>query len=245
MVILATLAATTVRALRALRSRRVAEIRWHADFEDLPEDCRRCRHAMTGVAPGRLCENAFDCRHCAGHARFAALEKENAGDTFGLTCPANRYYHRGHTWVEPQADGTLLVGLDDLAARLIGDSAEAVLPAPGEPIESNAAAWRIRTQGSEVRFLSPVDGEVVETNNGRGGWFLRLRPTGTVNLRHLLQGSELRAWLQFEIERLQWFLAPPETGPTLADGGDIVDDLPKAQPQANWDSIYGALFLEP
>ncbi len=57
------------RAWGAARGGRVPALAWHADFADLPASARACRHQLTGEAPGRVCENAFDCRRCCSCSR--------------------------------------------------------------------------------------------------------------------------------------------------------------------------------
>jgi DNA mismatch repair protein MutS len=37
----------------------------------------------------------------------------------------------------------------------------------------------------------------------------------------------------------------PEPPLTLADGGVMVEDVPAAQPKADWDAVWGRVFLEP
>jgi len=68
------------RARRDLASGRAESIRWAADFGDLAATDRRCRHALTGEAPGRICPNAFECRNCTNHARFRQAERGEAPD---------------------------------------------------------------------------------------------------------------------------------------------------------------------
>ncbi len=55
----------------------------------------------------------------------------------------------------------------------------------------------------------------------------------------------MEAWITGEVERLQSFFADRALGPTLADAGALVDDLPKAQPDADWSEIYSSMFLQP
>lgn len=245
-VILSSLTVAAARYLRAWRERRAAAIRWHAEFEELPPAERLCRHALTGIAPGRLCERGFDCRTCAEHPALAAREEQRVvAVPNGIDYSPDRYYHRGHAWVEPQADGTVLVGMDELAERLAGPAATVELPPPGAVLDTHSVAWQVQREGAVARVLAPISGRVEETGSREQGWLLRIRPLGKLDLRHLLHGPEVAAWFQSELERLQGLLAPAAVGPTLADGGLLVDDLPTAQPEADWDHIYSAMFLRP
>ena len=69
-----TVISAVVRARGALWRRKVEEIRWHADFHDLPARDRACRHVLTGEFKQRECPNAFDCRECETHAKLIAKQ---------------------------------------------------------------------------------------------------------------------------------------------------------------------------
>jgi glycine cleavage system H protein len=251
----ATLALALWRARRDLRERRAAAIAWHGDFEEMEPAARACRHQLTGAAPGRTCPNAFDCRHCADHPRYAALEPVSDGHgtaaaagaeaRFGFDLPLDRLYHRGHTWVRPEPDGTLVVGLDDFARRLFGTPDSVELPAVGERIELGGSAARVTTRGREVRVLAPVDGTVVAAESDGAGFTLRVDPGGPADVRHLLAGNEVAAWALRELERVQQALGPRTLGPALADGGELVRDLGAALPAADYEALLGQMLLEP
>ena len=168
-------------------------------------------------------------------------------DLFGMAFPLDRFYHRGHAWAHPEPDGTVTVGLDELGSRLFGTPDAVELPRPGAHVEANGTAFRVHKRDANVRVLSPVDGEVVETGGADRGWYLRVRPTATGEpaFRHLLRGAEIQPWLLREMERLQLVLAAPDGAPSLADGGVPVADIAASYPKADWDAVCGEMFLEP
>jgi len=246
--------ATTVgnamwRSRRALRQHTIDELRWSSDFHELSAADRACRHVITGEFRSRECPNAFDCRKCETHARLIANQAPPfAGDEeeiFGMAFPLDRFYHRGHTWVRREPDGTVTIGLDELGRRLIGAPDALQLPAPGTHLSVNGAAFRLKKRDADVRVLSPLDGEVIET--GTGEWLLRLRPDRLDEqaFRHLLCGSEVRPWLMRELERLQLALTAEGATASLADGGIPVTDIAACYPKMNWDAVCGEMFLEP
>jgi hypothetical protein len=254
--VLATVAATLIAAVRrswrAVAAHQVEQIGWREDFHDLPARDRVCRHAITGEISCRECPHAFDCRECETHAKLIALHPLAAPDRaeedlFGLEFPLDRYYHRGHTWARPEADGTVTVGLDDLGSRLLGKPDAVELPQPGAFLEVNGTAFRAQKRGADVRVLSPVDGEVVETGGPGRGWYLKVRPweTGERAFRHLLRGPEIRPWVLREMERLHLALAVPAGNFSLPDGGVAVADIAASYPEADWDAVCGEMFLEP
>jgi hypothetical protein len=204
---------------------------------------------LTGEFKSRECPHSFDCRECETHARLIEGRPVAAGEEeeiFGMSFPLDRMYHRGHTWVRRENDGSVTVGLDDLGSRLVGTPDAVSLPPAGSRVEVNGTAFRIRKRDADVRVLSPVDGEVIETGGPDRSWYLKVRPAalGEPSFRHLLRGAEIRPWLMRELERLQLTLSEEGAGATLADGGVLVDDMSKACPHTDWDAVCGEMFLE-
>lgn len=253
LIVFSTIVIATVRAIRDIRRGHVDTLRWHADFEDLPEAARRCRHELTGEVAHRACHNSFDCSRCEAHPKFVAAAQAQGllstqpckSPVAGFDLPDDRLYHRGHTWVRDEGDGTLTIGLDDLATRLTGVPDVVTLPGPGARLVTNGIAWRARKNGVEARVLAPVDGEVLETGGAAQGWYLKVRPAEGASLAHLLEPREARAWLLREFERLQLAMSAPEMVPTLADGGMPVDDMSAVIPKEKLDQLCAMVFMEP
>jgi len=247
----ATVIVSLLRTYRAMQANHAETIRWESEFHDLPISARKCRHEFTGEFKQRTCENGFDCRNCVTHAKLIQNKSTNTDaieapiQVYGFSMPADRLYHRGHTWVKSDASATYTIGLDDFATRLLGTPDGIELPKVGTQLQVNGTAWNFKKGTSAMRILSPLDGEVVATSDGSEGWYLKIRPQTTeVNKKHLLCDHEVSAWLLREYEQLQYKLADPKVGITLADGGTPVQDFIKAYPDKNWDGILGDVFLE-
>ena len=245
--ILTAVAVTLVRI--GLRTRetiargKAASMLWHEEFEELPASARGCRHAMTGELPGRTCPRAFDCKGCETHAKLVAEGKMPApADAAGFDVPTDRLYHRGHAWLKPLEDGTVAIGLDDLASRLVGRPDAVVLPAVGSTLSDNGPALRLRAGKARVRLASPVTGKVVEHGSLSSDFLLRVAPDGPLDTRALLTPREAAAYFSRELDRLQ--LALSGSVPALADGGLPVEDLSKAIPEADRDRVLGEMLLE-
>jgi hypothetical protein len=249
-VVASTVISAAFRSRRAIAAERVEQIAWHSDFHDLPAADRVCRHALTGELKGRECHNSIDCGHCETHAKLLE-SRPPAGaaggdeEIFGMAFPLDRLYHRGHTWARPESDGTVTVGIDELGSRLLGVLGAVDLPRPGVRVHANGTAFRVHKRDADVRLLSPVDGEVVETGGPGRGWYLRVKLAGDAGFGHLLSGAEVKPWLTREIERLQLALSEEGAAPTLADGGVLVEDIGAGYPEADWDAVRGKMFLEP
>jgi glycine cleavage system H protein len=248
-IVATTLVNAALRTRRDLQARQVERIRWDSDFHDLPARDRVCRHVLTGEFSSRECPNSFDCRQCETHARLLQPSPPQPGaeeEIFGMSFPLDRLYHRGHAWARSEEDGTVTVGLDDLGSRLLGTPDAVLLPPNGSQVQVNGTAFHLCKLGADVRVLSPVDGEVIETGDAESGWYLRVRPaaSGEPAFRHLLRGAEVRPWMIREMERLQLTLSA-EGAPTLADGGVPVADLSASVPRADWDAVCTEMFLQP
>jgi glycine cleavage system H lipoate-binding protein len=240
--------AAMARARRDVRTRRTGRIRWRANFEELPARDRVCRHVLTGEFRSRWCLHAFDCRECGTHAKLVAARPkdeshESAVELFGLCFPLDRFYHRGHTWARPEADGTMTVGIDDLGRRLLAAADAVDLPEPGTRVQASETAFCMRSGGTWTRIPCPIDGEVLERGGPGDGWLLRVRPEPR-NDAHLLRGAEVRPWLLREMERLHVLLTADGAALTLPDGGLLVDDLQASCPAADWETIRGEMFLD-
>jgi glycine cleavage system H lipoate-binding protein len=243
-----------LRSHKVFKAQKHEEVLWEANFEDLPQDVRTCRHVIDGLFERRTCNNRFDCRDCETHAKLieetaqrdvAALPKAEP-QAFGLEMPLDRLYHRGHTWAKPETDGSITIGLDDMGARLIGMPDKVVLPSVGTHVKANGTGWRIKKNKINLRILSPVDGEVIETGGPDKGWYLRVKPTNgaAVNMRHLLQGAEVSPWIAHEVGRLKVALASKEADQDFVAASASGEDLFQCYPETDWDAVLGNMFLE-
>lgn len=242
--ILATIASAAWRTASDFRGHRVSELCWRHNFAELPENERRCRHELAGRVPSRVCDNAFDCCRCPRCAELAALPPSAPSQNVGIRYSDQLLYHRGHTWVRPEADGSLTVGLDEFAQHLIGHPDFIELPSRNSEIERDGMAWRMIKNGHEIRVRAPIDGSVVAIGGDDEGWYLQLRPRAPADLRHLLRGAEVSGWLSGELDRLQLQFSSPDAVPCLADGGSLMPELMDAMPKANWDTVLASTFLD-
>ncbi len=246
--ILVTVASAAWRTSRDFRSHRAIDLWWRSQFAELPATDRRCRHELAGRVLSRTCDNAFDCRHCEKYPQFAVLPATGNVGSAGLDYADDRYYHRGHTWVKPAEDGTVTVGLDELAAHLVGTPDSVSLTDVGRELEVNETAWSMKKNGREIEVRAPIEGTIIDVGGAKQGWYLKIRPRLDVRepatLRHLLRGPEVHGWLSRELERLQLQLRVPNTVPALADGGVLMPDLMNAVPKADWDTVLADTFLQ-
>ncbi|MFA6455309.1 MAG: hypothetical protein WCW40_00705 [Bacteroidota bacterium] len=247
-----TIVSTVIIALRrtqhADQQHNTEAIQWHSDFEDLPPSMKVCRHELSGDVKHRVCDHEFDCRSCKLHPVLSGRQAKTPllqFEVYGFTMPPYRLYHRGHTWVQREDDGTFKIGIDDFGTRIIGKPYSIELPPIGSRLFVNGKGMLVKKPNTNIRILSPIDGEVIEHGDAEKGWYLKIKANNPENATsHLLKGNEVPNWILREMERLQTSFATSGVGATLADGGELVPDFHRHFPKADWDSVLGQMFLE-
>ncbi|MFT3913482.1 MAG: glycine cleavage system protein H [Anaeromyxobacteraceae bacterium] len=156
--------------------------------------------------------------------------------------PAGAWLHPGHTWARLEADGTVAVGLDDLARRLVAAEKTAA-PHVGAHVVQGEAAIDLSTAGKSVSALSPVDGTVVAVNAKPGAdWLFKVKPSRlTANFRQLYSGPAAKKLMDDAAELLA-LRADPEMAMVLQDGGTPVHGLASALAGDDWDVLARELL---
>jgi glycine cleavage system H protein len=175
----------------------------------------------------------------------------------GYQLPEALHYHRGHTWARVVGHDTVVVGVDDFARRLTGRADAVTLPATGARVEQGAAAFKIGKDGREAALISPVAGEVVETNPaleenpslatddpyGRG-WLVKIRSSSlAANLRNLFSGALARRWTEDARGELELRLMAL-SGSVMQDGGAPAADFAEHLNPEDWKSLTATFLLD-
>ncbi len=168
----------------------------------------------------------------------------------GFELPENLAYHPAHTWAIQESPGTVRVGLDDFAARLIGEPRKIDLPRRGQWVRQGQRLCLVHRDGGTVELLSPMEGIVTDVNStlaetpagatkdpyGRG-WLITVQaPDILTGFRNLLKGSAARSWMEEAAARLRGRL-PALAGAVAQDGGLPVSDLAAQFPGDAWKGI--------
>lgn len=254
--VVAVIAANVVRAfLKARKDKRtdhVDHICWHAAFEELPAIARTCRHVFTGDFKERYCARGFDCGTCEVHnamiQRAATSEQTEPIPlkVAGIAIEPDAFYHRGHTVVRPQPDGTVRIEMDDFAQRLMGRGLKTELPFRGTELTENGMLAELKGKSTSLRLLSPVFGRIMKREWDGEKWAVIVEPVAKEKkFAHLLRGKEASGWLTRELERLEMLTGNRSLGVTLADGGELVDDALANEPPAVREHVLAEILLEP
>ena len=158
------------------------------------------------------------------------------------------YYTPGHLWLRPTGARRLLVGLDDVAQRVLPDIAAVHLPAPGIAVRAGEPLGRIQCTSGALEIHAPVAGEIKAVNVElqrdpsllhadpyRSGWMVELQPVDD-QYRGFAFGEVARKWLVSEDLRLTSFFEQ-QLGVAAADGGELLLPPHKLLTPAQWESI--------
>lgn len=162
-----------------------------------------------------------------------ALERARGVESTGhVKWQRDLYYAPGHLWLKPDPDGALLVGMDDLAQRLLPAIDSVSVPVEGAALHRGDPLGTVRMGERAITLKSPIEGKVVAINPRladdpskihrdpyRRGWLVSMRPE-TLDYQAFTSGPKAEAWFQEEDRRLTAFLED-RLGLAAADGGEL------------------------
>ena len=147
--------------------------------------------------------------------------------------PRGYCFHPGHTWMAEKGRDMARVGMDGLAANLMGGKVHKIA-VTGEQrwVRQGQKLMTVTGDAGSVELLSPLEGVVSALNPevmkdpelalrdpyGEGWVCVIKSPEMEANRRNLMQGSLAASWMQNSLRRLRNVLA--QADPALAqDGG--------------------------
>jgi glycine cleavage system H protein len=163
------------------------------------------------------------------------------------------YYAPGHLWLKPETDGALLVGMDDLAQRLLPAIDSVSVPEEGMALHKGDALGTLRMGERAITLKSPIDGKVVAVNPRveadpstvhrdpyRRGWLVSMKPA-TIDYQAFSTGTKAEKWFQEEDRRLTVFLED-RLGLAAADGGELTMPPHALLSDAAWQEMERQFF---
>jgi glycine cleavage system H protein len=122
-----------------------------------------------------------------------------------MNIPADLKYTKSHEWVRAEADGTLTVGISDVAQDMLGDLVFCGDAKLGEALNAGEACCVVESVKAASDVYMPVDGEITEFNEALssapesintdpyGAWLFKVRPAASANLSTLLDAAAYQA----------------------------------------------------
>ncbi len=174
----------------------------------------------------------------------------------GFKVPAHLSYHPGHAWAMRESRQVVRIGLDDFAARLVGQIDQIDLPARGHWLRQGEKGWTLGRGSHRFQMLSPIEGEVVDVNpevlrnpalahqDPYGvGWLVAVNaPAAEGNLKNLLHGRVAQRWMEESVADLHTRISPGSEA-RLQDGGHAIGDVLSLVPEFQWEKFVEEMLL--
>jgi len=103
--------------------------------------------------------------------------------------PNDLYYTASHEWVRSEADGSVTVGITDLAQDSLGELVYIDLPAVGKTLGASESCAVVESTKAASDVYAPIAGEVIAVNDAlsaapqtvnespyESGWLFKLKP---------------------------------------------------------------------
>ena len=144
-------------------------------------------------------------------------------------------FHPGHTWLSDEGHQNARIGLDAFAANLIGQIDSIDFAELNRWVRQGQRLCIITRNGRKIEMLSPVEGvltsinEDLRSNPGLvagdpygAGWLCTIKaPELAINMKNLLQGPIVPAWMQNSVARVGEMLSHMGPMPALAQDGGV------------------------
>jgi glycine cleavage system H protein len=124
-----------------------------------------------------------------------------------MNIPNDLKYTKSHEWVRVESDGTLTLGITDVAQDMLGDLVFVGDAKVGEKLKAGDAACVVESVKAASDVYIPVDGEITAFNDALdaapeslnkdpyGAWLLKIKPAAGANMSALLDAAGYKAAL--------------------------------------------------
>ena len=177
-----------------------------------------------------------------------------------FSIPGGVFISEGHCWANLEQDGTVKIGIDDFAKKLIGKIDDIQFPNLGMNIKSGQPLFRAKQGKRSLPFGSPISGKVAKLNTNivdnldaldispyEKNWICIIDADNIDSeFQNLKIGKTAVAYYQDEIERCRVFLEKSfGTKKTEMDSESDEEVLPGAFEKLddkNWEKMINAFF---
>ncbi len=230
---------------------------WQEAMRRMPDKDRLCRHSLTGRVGRRSCPYNYECSHCDFDQYVEEVlssvsidRPEFKHQVKGFQIPEGYMFHIGHTWARVESGGSIRIGMDDFAMKVLGSFDRFELPVMGKVVEQAEPAWGLSRGNHEAEALSPVEGIIMDVNQQvreypgaafekpyEDGWLMLVRHNDIKSmLKRLMDEEQSLNWLSQEVATLEHMIEEVH-GPLAADGGLLQPDVFGNCPELGWNSL--------
>jgi glycine cleavage system H protein len=212
------------------------------------DDALPCVWMTAGLVTYKLCSRGFDCDGCPLDVALRGSHEPGSAAGVARALPRelrpDRKYHRTHLWVLPIHDHRIRCGLDGFAARLLDRLTAVVFPTLSSGLRRGSPACWLSDDGQPFALQSPLPGSVSAVNEDvrrspgliaqspyDAGWLLEMTCDADLDDdSDLLSPNVMRERTDRDLEQLHREAAAllsqdVDVGPTLADGGELLESL--------------------
>jgi glycine cleavage system H protein len=169
-------------------------------------------------------------------------------DVDGVPFRPDLFYSPGHLWLHRRPGGTVEVGLDGLAQRLMPSVTSVDVARPGSAIAAGQPLATLHGGGRALVIPAPVGGKVAGVNaavlrdpglvkrEGYGrGWLVAVEPED-LGYAAMPRGGIAETWMRREAGRWNHFVEQ-RLGFAAADGGALVAPAPWLLGEEGWRAL--------
>lgn len=237
-------------------------ISWQDAMRKRPDLERVCRHSLTQRIARRACGYDYQCSKCDFDQFFEDVWTAQTKSTpsqmqqiKGFAVPMDYHFHQGHTWARVESGGTIRIGLDDFALKVLGRADALDLPLMGKELDQGRPGWGLKRKHNTADVLSPIDGVIMEVNprvrqrpalaNGEPygeGWLFTVHtPDIKKTVGRLMCETLTLDWMDNEVGTLE-NMVEEVAGPLAADGGYLSEDVYGNLPALGWSRLANAFL---
>ncbi|MDP2209705.1 MAG: hypothetical protein Q8K98_13180 [Bacteroidota bacterium] len=248
----------------------------------------KCVWMAAGVVSYKLCNLEFECEHCAydriirskisseivnGNYRTPNNEKTvNYSDHAKMLIDKlvdseinpTYYYSKNHICFCKDEDDVVLIGIDNLLAKILTYITCIVLMPVGELVrQKKSFCWFIQ-KDKTLTLYSPINGTVLQNNSSllnspdhirttdlQKSWLTKIKLKNDSRLQDFYTGEEAKVWFQKELTRTKDTFCEiiekhrPPISSTQFDGGIFSTSLSEILPYVEyWKFLKNLCFLK-
>lgn len=248
----------------------------------------KCVWMSAGVVSYKLCDLEFECEKCAydkiirskipSETVNRSVKTSDSGQVMNYDDQAKKlvdklvdseinptyYYSKNHICFCKDEDGAVLIGIDNLLAKMLTYITCIVMMPVGELVRQRKSFCWLIQKNRTLTLYSPINGTIVQTNpllsnspdyirttDIKISWLAKVKLSDDTRLQDYYTGQKAQAWFQKELKltRETFYEVIGKhrllTSPTQFDGGIFSTSLSEIIPNdVYWKFLRTLCFLK-